>query len=225
MTEEEIHEMVDRVFDLKFYVRTWGPMWWDEWHRRMADGPARTELQRLIFRGKSTSFGATHRTPGILRWRRVLKCVLKHPALRSIVDEGWRSFQRVEIRHFRALDGKRAPELMREEGGRLHENVKKVLTGFGRIDEAHADFILEEPKEGILWVQVYSLSSLKKEVAFRIQDLLHGLKNRWCVVIKPQIEDAAFLGRHFDIEIYANRMEEFWDINHLRDRLGDRFEW
>src|SRR5687767_11935446 len=127
MTDEEIREMVDRVFNLKFYVRTFGPTWWDAWYDRMPDGAARAELRRLIFRGNSTSFGDTHRTAGFLRWRRVLKCALKHPDLGAVVREGWQGFQRVEIRSFRALHGKHAPDAIEEEGRQLQEKVKKAL--------------------------------------------------------------------------------------------------
>jgi hypothetical protein len=225
VTEEEIRGHVDRLFDLRFYVRTWGPVWWDEWWRRLSEGAAKADLQRLIFRGRDTSFGATHRKAGFLRWRRVLKCVLRHPDLRSIAEEGWRSFQRVMIRSLRARAGKRAPELMAEEGARLRDGVQKVLVDVGGLNAERAERALEEGGEGVLLVQLYSLESLKREAAYRIQNLLHGLKNRWCVVLKPQVEDPAFEGRHFDVEIYANRIEEFWDVKLLRERLGERFQW
>jgi hypothetical protein len=226
--EEEVRRLVAEKITLRLFVRDMGPACWGEWLERLDDPAARADLERLILDPR----GQIRYTRGLLRWRRVLRCARRHPALLRIVEEHWQDHQMHTLRTVISKRRVRTPEAKSAEWKDIFERLKGLLSGLGRTNTLGGCeywIVASEVQETTHKVEICSaagLAAFTPDLVREIQTFLKYRRNDWAVLVALFLkEDPGLRWTRRGLLIGADRVDEHWDKAMLRERLGNRFPW
>jgi hypothetical protein len=226
--EEAIRRIVEEKTTLRLFVRDMGPLCWGDWLEELVDPAARADLAKLILdRDGEVTFDR-----GVLRWRRVVRCVRRHPALERIVEEHAQDHRMHTLRIVLSKRRIRTPEVKSAEWKDLFERLKTLLSGIGRTntpDGCEFWVVSDEVEETTHKIEICSkagLAAFTPDLVREIQTFLRYRRNEWAVLVALQLkEDPVLRWKHRGLLISSDQLEEHWDKALIRERLGLQFPW
>jgi hypothetical protein len=226
--EEAIRRLVEEKLTLRLFVRDMGPLCWGDWLEELADPAARADLARLIL----DRDGQVTLNRGILRWRRVVRCVRRHPALQRIVEEHAQDHRMHTLRIVLSKRRIRTPDVKSAEWKDIFERLKNRLSDLGRtntLDGCEFWVVSDEVEETAHKIEICSeagLAAFTPDLVREIQTFLRYRRNEWTVLVALHLkEDPVLRWKRRGLLISSDRLEEQWDKALLRERLGQQFPW
>lgn len=226
--EEAIRRVVEERFTLRLFVRDMGPLCWGDWLEELADPAARADLAKLILKGD----GQVTFDRGFLRWRRVVRCVRRHPALLRIVEEQVQDHKMHTLRTVLSKRRIRTPEVKSSEWKDICERLKNLLSGLGRTNTTDGcefwvvDDEVEETTHKVEICSKVGLAAFTPNLVREIQMFLKYRRNDWAVLVALGLkEDPVLRWKPRGLLITSDHLEEHWDKALLRERLGPKFPW